>query len=59
MTSKPDGEKQKKEWVTPELIVHGPIEKITGWFSFGSHTELFGGSRRTPIDWGLDPKSGS
>jgi hypothetical protein len=46
--------KEKKAWSEPEVIVYGPIKDVTQWLGFGDHTELFGGWRETPIDWGLD-----
>ena len=44
----------KKAWSPPELTAYGNIQELTNWFCFGTHTELFGGQRKTPIDWGLD-----
>jgi len=45
-------DRSKKPWATPHLVLHGSVEKVTGWLGFGAYDELFGGKWGTPIDWG-------
>ncbi|MCI0650482.1 MAG: hypothetical protein L0Z55_01215 [Planctomycetes bacterium] len=47
-TNLPASQNKRRPYRTPELVVHGSMEKLTGWIG-GTWGEFFGGTN------GLDP----